>query len=73
MEKSKKPDVLGTAQACRFPVEEMETIVGRLLERMDEVIQAVTNQRPSSFPDDVAGSILDGMREARDRLIRYRQ
>ncbi|MCP3175883.1 MAG: type II toxin-antitoxin system HipA family toxin [Desulfuromonadales bacterium] len=61
---------LGTAQACRLPAEEMETIVGDLLDRMDEVIQTVTEQLPPSFPADTAGPILDGMREARDRLIR---
>lgn len=62
----------GTAQACRFPAEEMETIVGDLLDRMDEVIQAVTDQLPPSFPADVVEPILDGMREARDHLIRSR-
>jgi serine/threonine-protein kinase HipA len=64
---------LGTAQSCRFPAEEMETIVGGLLERMDEVIQAVTDQLPPSFPADVVEPILDGMRGARDRLLRSRQ
>jgi serine/threonine-protein kinase HipA len=64
---------LGTAQSCRFPAEEMEAIVGDLLDRMDEVIQTVTDQLPPSFPADVAGPILDEMREARDRLIRSRQ
>lgn len=64
---------LGTAQACRFPAEEMDAIVGDLLDRVDEVIQTVADQLPTPFPADVAGPILDGMREARDRLIRSRQ
>jgi serine/threonine-protein kinase HipA len=63
---------LGTAQSCRFPAEEIKTIVDGLLDRMDEVIQAVTDQLPPSFPADVVEPILDGMREARDRLIRSR-
>jgi serine/threonine-protein kinase HipA len=63
---------LGTAHACRFPAEEMGTIVGDLLDRMDGVIQRVTDQLPPSFPADVAEPILDGMREARDRLARSR-
>jgi serine/threonine-protein kinase HipA len=63
---------LGTAQYCRFPAKEMETIVGGLLDRMDEVLRAVTDQLPPSFPADVVEPILDGMREARDRLIRSR-
>jgi len=63
---------LGAAQACRFPAEEMETNVGALLDRMDEVLQAVTGQLPPLFPADVVEPILEGMREARDRLIRSR-
>lgn len=63
---------LETAHACRFPEEEMEVIIGDLLDKMDGVVQTATNQLPSSFPADVAGPILDGMREARDRLIRSR-
>jgi serine/threonine-protein kinase HipA len=63
---------LGSAHACRFPEEEMEVIIGDLLDKMDGVVETATNQLPSSFPDDVAGPILDGMREARDRLVRSR-
>lgn len=63
---------LGMAHACRFPATEMKTIVDSLLDRMDEVIQAVTDQLPPSFPVDVVEPILDGMREARNRLIRSR-
>lgn len=63
---------LGTAQACRFPAEEMEDIIDDLLERMDEVTRTVMDQLPPSFPADIAGPILDGMREARDRLVRSR-
>lgn len=62
----------GMAQACRFPAEEMEAIVADLLDRMDDVVQTVKDQIPPSFPSDVAESILDGMGEARDRLIRSR-
>ncbi|MFA7536409.1 MAG: type II toxin-antitoxin system HipA family toxin [Desulfuromonadales bacterium] len=63
---------LGTAQACRFPADEMEAVIGELLERMDEVLQTVADQLPPSFPADVSAPILDGMRGARDRLIRSR-
>ncbi|HEQ60743.1 MAG TPA: type II toxin-antitoxin system HipA family toxin [Firmicutes bacterium] len=64
---------LGTARACRFPEDEMEAITGDILDRMDEVVKAVTDQLPPSFPADVGVPILDGMKEARDRLIRSRR
>jgi serine/threonine-protein kinase HipA len=60
---------LSTAQACRFPVDEIETIIKDLLERMDEVIAQVATQLPTSFPAEVAQSIFCGMRGARDRLL----
>jgi serine/threonine-protein kinase HipA len=37
---------------------------------MDEVIARVSEQLPTTFPENVAGPIFDGMREARDHLIR---
>lgn len=61
-----------TAHTCRFPEDEMEVVISDLLNRMDEVLQSVTDQLPPSFPADVGGPILDGMKEARDRLIRSR-
>ncbi|MDD2735221.1 MAG: type II toxin-antitoxin system HipA family toxin [Desulfuromonadaceae bacterium] len=61
---------LSTAQACRFPVDEMETIIRELLEDMDRVIEQVTTELPVLFPNDVARSIFDGMKSARDRLLR---
>jgi len=60
---------LSTAQACRFPVDEMETIIKELLEGMDGVIAQVTTQLPTSFSADVAQSIFSGMKGARDRLL----
>lgn len=61
---------LSTAQACRFPVDEMETIIRELLEDMDRVIEQVTTELPENFPVDVAQSIFDGMKSARDCLLR---
>ena len=61
---------LSTAQACQFPVDEMETIIKELLEGMDGVIAQVDTQLPVSFPDEIAQSIFAGMKGARDRLLR---
>jgi len=61
---------LATAKKCRYPVDEMDHIINRTLERMDHVIDQVADQLPAGFPDSVAGPILNGMRENRDRMVR---
>ena len=61
---------LSTAQVCRFPSDEMEMIIRELLENVDRVTEQVTTELPENFPDDVARSIFDGMKSARDRLLR---
>jgi serine/threonine-protein kinase HipA len=59
---------LSTAHTCRFPTDEMETIIQDLLEKMDMVIEQVAGELPASFPGDVAQSIFDGMKSVRSRL-----
>jgi serine/threonine-protein kinase HipA len=59
---------LSTAQSCRFPIDEMETIIKDLLEKMDMVIEQVAGELPASFPGKVAQSIFDGMKGVRNRL-----
>jgi len=61
---------LTTAQACRFPTDEMDKIIKELSEGMDVVIEEVRGQLPSTFPGEVAHAIFDGMKDARDRLFR---
>ena len=61
---------LSTAQACRFPVDEMEAIIRELLEKMDWVIEKVAAELPADFPDEAARTIFDGMKSARNRLLR---
>lgn len=61
---------LSTAKVCRFPTDEMEKIIADTLDRLDQVIAEVDAQLPGSFPNAVAGPIFDGMKTARDRLIR---
>ena len=60
------------AERCRFPAEEMAAVITGLLERMDEVIGVAAAQLPPSFPGEVGEAIFDGMRNARDRLVRSR-
>jgi len=61
---------LAMAARCRFPVEEMVVVIDELLERMDDVIAAVSAQLPPSFPADVGEAVFDGMRSARERMVR---
>ena len=61
---------LVTAKKCRYPVDEMTHVIKDTLERMDYVIDQVADQLPGGFPDSVAGPILNGMRENRDRMVR---
>jgi serine/threonine-protein kinase HipA len=64
---------LSMAGHCRFPAEEMASVITGLLERVDDVIAAVSGLLPQSFPEEVSGAIFDGMRNARDRLVRSRK
>ena len=61
---------LSTAKACHFPVNGMEEIIAGILGRLDQVVDQVSTQLPNSFPDAVAGPIFNGMRTARDKLVR---
>ncbi len=61
---------LSTAKACHFPADGMEEIIAEVLGRLDQVIDQVRAQLPDSFPDAVAGPIFNGMRTARDKLVR---
>lgn len=61
---------LATAKSCRFPIDEMTSIIDGVLEKVDDVIDQVTGQLPATFPDAVAGPVLDGMRAAREKMIR---
>ncbi len=42
------------------------------LPHLDKVIGVVAGQLPQSFPGEVSEAIFEGMRNARDRLIRSR-
>ena len=63
---------LSMAARCRFPVDEMAAVIDELLERMDDVIAAVSAQLPPAFPAEVGEAVFDGMRNARERLTRSR-
>jgi serine/threonine-protein kinase HipA len=63
---------LSTAGRCRFSAEEMSAVIAEHLDRMDDVIGVVAGQLQQSFPGEVSEAIFEGMRNARDRLIRSR-
>ncbi|MEA3362885.1 MAG: type II toxin-antitoxin system HipA family toxin [Thermodesulfobacteriota bacterium] len=59
-----------TANNCHFPVDGMEIIIAEVLESLDTVIDQVGAQLPDTFPDAVADPIFNGMKNARDNLVR---
>ena len=61
---------LATAKSCRYPTEEMGETIKSTLECMDHVIDQVADKLPENFPDSVAGPILNGMKENRNRMLR---
>lgn len=61
---------MSTAKLCNFPGTEMDKIIENLLGQVDEVIQTVGATLPQNFPQELAHSIFQGMKDARDRLAR---
>ena len=59
---------LSTAKRCNFPDDEMDKIIERVLCELDQVIEQVGTNLPEKFPDDVATSVFDGMKRARDLI-----
>jgi hypothetical protein len=48
----------------------MDMIIDEIMDRVEQVIDQVTGILPPAFPGDVATSIFDGMRKAKDMMIR---
>ena len=59
---------LSTAKICKFPEENMTSIIQNVLANMDQVIARVESVLPKNFPSDLAESVFEGMREARRRI-----
>lgn len=63
---------LSTAKVCRFPVSDMEAMINGLLQEMDDVIERTTDQLTPDFPEAIARSVFNGMKQSRERLIRLK-
>lgn len=61
---------LSTAKNCHFPTYEMGEIIDETLDQLDMVMNQVGDLLPDTFPDAVAAPVFDGMRNAREKLIR---
>lgn len=59
---------LSTAKTCKFPEEDITSIIQDVLANMDSVIARVESALPENFPGDLAESVFEGMREARRRI-----
>ncbi|MCD6039542.1 MAG: hipA [Gammaproteobacteria bacterium] len=61
---------IGAAKAANFSVERAETIFNAMLDKVEEVIEEVSAQLPSTFPRQISQSIFDGMKLIKQRLKR---
>lgn len=59
-----------TAKAVGFEKVQMEIILNEMASSLDEVISAVRQQLPDTFPTQIADSILDGLSTRAQRLTR---
>uniref|UniRef100_UPI0034A44C92 HipA domain-containing protein n=1 Tax=Aeromonas sp. R2-1 TaxID=3138459 RepID=UPI0034A44C92 len=59
-----------TAKAVGFEKVQMEMILNEMASSLDEVISAVRQQLPDTFPTQIADSILDGLSTRAQRLTR---
>jgi serine/threonine protein kinase HipA of HipAB toxin-antitoxin module len=59
-----------TAKAVGFEKVQMEMILNEMASSLDEVISAVRQQLPDTFPAQIADSILDGLSTRAQRLTR---
>ncbi len=60
---------LSMAKLCQFPEKSMQKIVDDVFDRMETVIETVTESLPKDFPSYIVQSIFDGMRQTRKKRI----
>lgn len=59
---------LQVAQETKFPNEKMEEILHEVIGSVDKVIATVSQLLPKDFPQDIARSIFEGMRQQTKRI-----
>jgi serine/threonine-protein kinase HipA len=59
---------LAMAEYCRFPKEHMQLIMDEVMDKMDHVIQQVTEQLPDNFPVHIASPIFAGMKKIKAKM-----
>lgn len=57
-----------TAKIINYSVDRAEEILNEMLEKIDFVIQSVSELLPNSFPDKIAGPIFEGLLNAKNRF-----
>jgi serine/threonine-protein kinase HipA len=58
---------LAMANKCQFSEEAMQSIIDKVFDRMESVIEQVSSAVPANFPQKIAVSIFSGMRKLRDK------
>lgn len=61
---------LTTAKIANYSVHRAEQILDEMLEKVDAVIEQVSNKLPDKFPSNIYQPIFDGMRMAKCRLLK---
>lgn len=58
---------LNMATCCQFSEKRMHSLIDEVCDRMENVIDHVTNLLPNDFPEPISTSIFTGMREVKKR------
>jgi len=56
------------SKKVNFPESEMQAIIDHALGRTKSVINEVTSRLPEGFPEEISGSIFDGLTNAAERF-----
>jgi len=61
---------LNTAKIANYSVQRAEHIIDEMLDKVDEVIQHVSDNLPNKFPSKIYKPIFEGMQEAKHRILK---
>lgn len=60
---------ISTAKAANYSPKRAEELLNEMLEKVDSVVSALSNNLPDDFPNYISGPIFEGMIAMRDRLL----
>jgi serine/threonine-protein kinase HipA len=60
---------LTTAKVAHYSIQKAEHIIDEMLNKMDKVIEQVSDKLPKKFPDKISKPIFEGMQLAKNKLL----